>query len=156
MEKTGQRIAVVLLMAVLAFAGLAMAPMTGAVPDSTAYADITVGDSHLEGWQPNDMIQTDIQVNADTPNEAAASLETVVIRLVKLALPFLMIACVAILIWNAVGNLFRQPENRVRIGDLLKNMFINFFWILFAWIIVEAIVFVITNGETILFATLLS
>ena len=119
-----------------------------------AYASIQVGGEEIQGYEPKDVVSTDqrYQLNADG---AAVKLESTVIRIVKILMPLLMIACVGIIVYNAARNIFRKPEDRVPMGDLIKNMFVNFFFILFAWIIVEGIVFIVTNGETILFETLL-
>lgn len=124
-----------------------------------AYAAITIGSDEnattIEGWEPDEMVSTDMQFDASVPNEAASKLENAVVRLIKLIMPFLMIACVAIIVGNGIANIFRPKEKRVSMGELLKNMIVQFFYILFAFIIVEAIVFVVTGGQALLFATIL-
>ena len=119
-----------------------------------AYASVTAGDTEIEGWKPSEMVSTDMEIEAD-PGQAANRLEDIVIKIVQIAMPFLMIACVVLIVYNAIANIFRRQENQVSMGALIKNMIVNFFFILFAWVIIEAIVFVITNGEMILFSTLL-
>lgn len=123
-----------------------------------ADAAIYVGDASIEGYEPTDIVNTDMSVNVDNPNEVANSLENTVIKFIRVIMPFLMIACVCLIVFNAIRNLyyFRRKEKQVPMGDLIKNMFVQFFFILFAFIIVEVIVFVVTGGQTLLFATLLS
>lgn len=125
---------------------------------SPADAAIYVGDATIEGYEPSDIVDTDMEVNVENPNEVANSLENTVIKFIRVVMPFLMIACVCLIIYHAVRNLFyfRHKEKQVPMGELIKNMFVQFFFILFAFIIVEVIVFVVTGGQTILFATLLS
>ena len=123
-----------------------------------ANAALYVGDAAIEGYEPTDIVNTDLGVNMDNPNEVANNLENTVIKFIRVIMPFLMLACVCTLIYHAIRNLFyfRHKEKQVSMGELIKNMFVSFFIILFAFIIVEVIVFVVTGGQTILFATLLS
>lgn len=122
---------------------------------STASASISVGGEEINGYQPSDIVDTNDGKEIDTA-ATTAKLEQTVIKLVKILMPILMIACVAIIIYNAARNLMRDEKDRVKMGDLIKNMFVQFFFILFAWIIVEGIVFLVSGGETILFSTMLS
>lgn len=125
---------------------------------SSADAAIYVGDSTIEGYEPQDIVNTDLNVNTDNPGEVAHGLENTVVKFIRVLMPFLMIACVCLIVFNAIRNLyyFRKKEKQVPMGELIKNMFVQFFFILFAFIIVELIVFVVTGGQTLLFATLLS
>lgn len=122
----------------------------------TADAAIYIDDTKIEGYEPQDIISTDMEISTDT-NEVANNLENTVVRLIRTMMPFLMIACVGIIVFNAGRNLlyFRQKEKQVPMGDLIKNMFVQFFFILFAFIIVEGIVFIVTGGQTLLFSTIL-
>lgn len=136
---------------------LLLALCTFVMPMS-ADAAIYVGDSAIEGYEPQDIVNTDMNINTENPNEVASSLENTVVKFIRVLMPFLMIACVCLIVFNAVRNLyyFRHKEKQVPMGELIKNMFVQFFFILFAFIIVELIVFVVTGGQTLLFATLLS
>lgn len=140
-------IVVVLLFALVMFA----------LPDS-ASAAVYVGDATIEGYEPTDIVNTDVSINAADPGQAANSLENTVVKFIRVIMPFLMIACVCLIVFNAIRNLvyFNKKEKQVSMGDLIKNMLIQFFFILFAFIIVEVIVFVVTGGQSLLFATLLS
>lgn len=121
-------------------------------------AAVYVGDETIEGYEPNDIIGTDMEISTSTPHEAADKLENTIVKLIKVIMPFLMIACVALIVFNAIRNLiyFNKKEKQISMGDLIKNMFVQFFFILFAFIIVEIIVFIVTGGESILFATIFS
>lgn len=88
-------------------------------------------------------------------SQAPQRLMKVISRLVMIMIPLLMVACVAIIIGNAVRNMFVKKEERVKIGDLLKNIIVNFFWIFAAPIAIELIVFIVTNGEVVLFDAIL-
>lgn len=130
-----------------------------ALPQGTfveqSHAAITVGEETINGYQPSDIISTDMEISA-TPEEATVKAEGTVIKVTRVIVPILMIACVCIIIYKAIRNIFLPPERRERMLDVIKNMFIQFFFIFFAWIIVEGIVFLVTGGETLLFAVLLS
>lgn len=139
---------------VLAAAGLAVSALFEPEP---AMAVITVGDNvSIEGWTANEMVSTDVQVNLE-PAEMTSTMESAIIRFIKLAMPILMLACVLKIVWTAITNIFsrKKPEERVRMGDMIKNMFIQFFFILCSFLIVELIVFAVTNGETLLIAILM-
>lgn len=120
-----------------------------------SYAAITVGEETINGYQPSDIVSTDMEISA-TPEEATIKAENTVIKVTRVIVPILMIACVCIIIYKAIRNIFLPPERRERMLDVIKNIFVQFFFIFFAWIIVEGIVFLVTGGETLLFAVLLS
>lgn len=122
----------------------------------TADATVYIGGEEIQGYEPQDIVSSDMEVNAEAPGEVAGKLENTVVKLIRVAMPFLMIGCVAIIVGNAIANIFRPKEKRVLMGELIKNMLVQFFFILFAFIIVEGIVFVVTGGQTILFSTILS
>lgn len=124
------------------------------VPDS-AYANITVGDTEIEGYNPSDIIQSDINIETDGADGIAPTLERLIIELLKVVLPIVCVACVAKIIYNAIANLWRKPEKKVKISDIVKDIFMGFFWILFSWLIVEGIVFIVTGGETLLYGILI-
>lgn len=149
--------------ALLTFASLLLALTTFTAMESVlnpemAYATITVGNSEINGYQPSDIVSTDANVNTESlsSGETTAKLEQAIINITKIILPILMIACVAIIIYNAVRNLFAKPEKKRDMGELIKNMFIQFAFIFFAWLIVEGIVFIITGGEAIIYSSLFS
>ena len=144
-------VALVLSMAVALPIALPVAPLQ--IPCDSAVAAIKVGENDIQGYEPKDVVSTD-KTYSVSAEEAAPKLEATVIKIIKILMPLLMIACVGIIVYNAARNIFKKPEDRVKMGDLVKNMFINFFFILFAWIIVEGIVFIVTNGEMILFSTI--
>lgn len=144
-------VALVLSMAVALPIALPVAPLQ--IPCDSAVAAIQVGENDIQGYEPKDVVSTD-KTYSVSAEEAAPKLEATVIKIIKILMPLLMIACVGIIVYNAARNIFKKPEDRVKMGDLVKNMFINFFFILFAWIIVEGIVFIVTNGEMILFSTI--
>lgn len=121
-----------------------------------ADAAVYVGGEEIHGYEPQDIVTTDMQLNAQAPSEVSGKLENMLVNLIRVAMPFLMIACAAILAGNAIANIFRPKEKRVHMGELIKNMLVQFFFILFAFVIVEAIVFVVTGGQTILLSTILS
>ena len=143
-------VVLVLSMAVALPIALPVAPLQ--IPCDSAVAAIQVGENDIQGYEPKDVVSTD-KTYSVSAEEAAPKLEATVIKIIKILMPLLMIACVGIIVYNAARNIFKKPEDRVKMGDLIKNMFINFFFILFAWIIVEGIVFIVTNGEMILFST---
>lgn len=117
-------------------------------------AAVYIGGEEIQGYEPQDIVTTDTQLS--DPNEAADKMEEAVVKLIRVAMPFVMLGCVAIIVFNAVANIFRPKEKKVPMGELIKNMFVQFFFILFAFLIVEGIVFVVTGGQTILFATIMS
>ena len=122
-----------------------------------AFAVIHVGDDvTIEGWTANEMVSTDVQMNLE-PKEMSSTLESAIVRFIKLAMPVLMLACVLKIVWTAITNIFsnKRPEEKVRMGDMIKNMFIQFFFILCSFLIVELIVFAVTNGETLLISVLM-
>ena len=121
-----------------------------------AYADITVGGETLHGYEPDEIVSTDVNIDASTPEEVPAKAENVLVSIVKIAIPILAIAAVGLIIYNAIRNMFKKQDERVKMGDVVKNIFVNFFFILFAWIIVELIIFVVTNGEALVVATIMS
>ena len=121
---------------------------------SFAYGDIVVGGEELKGYRPSDIIQSDINIGIDSADDVAPKIEQLVIVFVKAIIPILAIACVLLIVFNAIANIFRKKEDRKPIGELLKNIFVGFFWILFAWIIVELIIYVITSGETFIYGLL--
>lgn len=41
-------------------------------------------------------------------------------------------------------------------GSVIKDIVVGFFWILFAWVAVELIIFVISTGETYMTGLLMS
>lgn len=160
MQRTKQILQKILLIVISLMIGFVVSiPITNTVFGSDitpAYAGIIVGNEEIEGYQPSDIINTNVNVNLDNAPEVTNKAETTVTKLVRVVVPILMIACVCIIIYNAIKNIFLPREQRTKMGDIIKNMFIQFFFIFFAWIIVELIVFVVTGGETILFSILMS
>lgn len=121
-----------------------------------ADAAVYVGGEEIHGYEPQDIVTTDMQLDAQAPSEVSGKLESTLVNLIRVAMPFLMIACAAIIAGNGIANIFRPKEKRVHMGELIKNMLVQFFFILFAFIIVEGIVFVVTGGQTILLSTIVS
>ena len=121
----------------------------------TAYADVQVGDTTLDGYEPGEIVSTDIAIDASTPEEVPAKAEDVLIKIIMIAIPIVAVAAVGLIVYNAVANIFRKAEDRVKMGDLIKNIFVNFFFILFAWIIVELIIYAVTGAESFVVATLM-
>ena len=115
-----------------------------------------VGSSNINGWKPDDMIESDVNVNASTPQEATNKFEQIVIVLVRIGLPFVAIGSVIVIIYNAVKNIFVDEEKRRPMGSVIKDIVVGFFWILFAWVAVELIIFVISTGETYMTGLLMS
>lgn len=112
---------------------------------------VSAGGQELQGYQPQDIIQSDVNIDSTDGNALAGKLESMLLTLVRFIIPILAVACVAMIVYHSVRNMFvKKPEDRVKIGGLLKNMFIGFFWILCAWIVVEVIVFGVTGGASIL------
>lgn len=129
--------------------------VTAATVPTEAVA-MKVGDSNINGWKPGDMIESDVNVNASTPQEATNKFEQVVIVLVRIGLPFVAIGSVIVIIYNAVKNIFVDEEKRRPMGSVIKDIVVGFFWILFAWVAVELIIFVISTGETYMTGLLMS
>lgn len=150
---TFKRIAGILAVIAIVLTIVPVSPIAVFSEPEPAFAAIQVGGNTIEGYEPKDVVSTDQRYEVDV-SSAAPKLEATVIKIIKVIMPLLMIACVGIIVYNAARNIFKKPEDRVKMGDLIKNMFINFFFILFAWIIVEGIVFIVTNGEMILFSTI--
>ena len=121
-----------------------------------AFADVTIGGETLHGWSPSEMAQTDINVNEENMQELAPKTESWVVTLVQIILPLFAIACVVMIIYHAIRNIFVKDEEKVKMGQLLKNIFTSFFFILFAWIIVELIIFAVTLGESTFASILMS
>ena len=125
-----------------------------AVPLQEAYATVTVGDTEIQGYQPSDMISTDTNIENIDATEGVKALDKGIVKLVLLGLPYLMLACVVMIIYRAVTNMFKPREERYPMGEVMKSIFSGFFWILFAWIAVEIIVLAITSGEGLIVSTL--
>lgn len=121
-----------------------------------AFADVTVGGETLHGWTPSEMAQTDVNVNEENLQEIAPKTESWVVTLVQIILPLFAIACVVMIIYHAIRNIFVKDEEKVKMGQLLKNIFTSFFFILFAWIIVELIIFAVTLGESTFASVIMS
>lgn len=115
-----------------------------------------VGSSNINGWKPDDMVESDVNVNANTPQEATNKFEQIVIVLVRIGLPFIAIGSVIVIIYNAARNIFVDEEKRRPMSHVIKDIIVGFFWILFAWIAVELIIFIISTGETYMSGLLLS
>ena len=128
---------------------------TAAMAPTEAVA-MKVGSSNINGWKPDDMIESDVNVNASTPQEATNKFEQIIIVLVRIGLPFVAIGSVIVIIYNAVKNIFVDEEKRRPMGSVIKDIVVGFFWILFAWVAVELIIFVISTGETYMTGLLMS
>ncbi|RAP50744.1 MAG: hypothetical protein BZ138_06400 [Methanosphaera sp. rholeuAM270] len=130
--------------------------VSACLPDAAYAASIQVGnETEIEGWEPSDMVSTDMDMDEQQLQEAPQHIESAIVRFIKIAMPILMLACVLKIIWTAIKNIFvKKPEEKAKMGDVIKNMFIQFFFILCSFLIVELIVFAVTNGETLLVAIL--
>lgn len=133
--------------------------MSMASAAQVALADIVIdGNTTLQGYKPDEMVNTDMNFGTNNVSELAPTLSEKLVEVVKLGLPFLAILSVGVIIYNAVYNAFMPDEDpheaahkghRIKrpMGEVLMSIFKMFFWILFAWIIVEAIIWVVTSLE---------
>lgn len=117
-----------------------------AAMSSAAYADITINGETLEGYTPSEIISTD--VNIESPDELVNVVEDLVVTFVQVAIPIIAIAAVVLIIFNAIRNIFVDEKDRKEMRDILKNIIVNFFFIIFAWVIVELMVYLVLSGET--------
>lgn len=104
---------------------------------------VTLGGKQIEGWTPDEMVGTS---NVATPEEVTIRLNEALKRFVQTILPLLAVISVGIIVYNAIRNIFVKEEDKHPLGGVIKNIFIGFFFIIFAWMIVEAIIFVIQMG----------
>lgn len=112
-----------------------------------ALADIIMGDGTVvHGYSPEEMMRTDMDINAQTIQNLPIMTERFVIQLIQYGLPFLAIACVVILIYNAVVNIFKPVEERKPISTVLLDIVKLWVITLGAWIIVEVIIFLVNGG----------
>ena len=127
--------------------------------ETVALADITTGDgSTLQGYKPSDIVSTDTNIDNSKIEDLAPTIASKIVDAVKLALPILAVLSVAVIIYNAIRNMFlpdmdpkearaqgKRPKRPM--GQVLKDVFMMFFWIMFAWIIVELIIWGVTRLE---------
>lgn len=141
--------------------------LTAMLCPSVALADITVGDTVIHGYKPEDVVSTDVSVGDGTIENLGPILADKVVSIVMRALPILAVLSVIVLIYNAVRNMFLPDEDphearkagrkpKRPMGQVLKDIFMMYFWILFAWIIVELIIYAVTHLETVASNTLTS
>lgn len=152
MRKT--RMIVMLVMSVMLMVGMLCS--AGQQGYGIANASVTVGGTEMNGYTPSDMVSTDGGVSSEKLAKLPSKVETAVIAFIKLLLPFLAIGAVVVIVYNSIANWFRKDEDKVPIGGLLKEIIKSFFFIFFAWIIVEVIIYVILGGEVFLEEYLLS
>ena len=134
------------LLAVLA-AILASVLLSGLLIPTTAFADVTVGNVTYEGFYPSDVISTDISI--ETPDDLTATVEELVVKFIQITIPIVVIAAVFLIIYNAIRNIFVDEKDRKKMRNILKNIIVNFFFITFACVIVELIVYIVLFCETL-------
>lgn len=154
--KRGSSMASIMRMVAIVLSSMIIALAFTTISPSTALADVTIGGEELHGWTPDEMAQTDINVNEENVKEVPQKAESVVVTVVRIILPLFAIACVVIIIYNAIANPFREEEKKVKMGQLVKNIFASFCWILGAWLVVELIIFVVIYGENLITNILLT
>lgn len=126
---------------------------------SVAMADIKAGDTVIHGYNPSDIVSTDVEVADGDIDAIGPFLTQRVVSVVIKGLPILAVLSVCVLIYNAVRNMFLPDEDpheamkhgrkpKRPMGQVLKDIFMMYFWILFAWIIVELIIYAVTHMET--------
>lgn len=129
------------------------------ISETVALADITTGDgSTLQGYKPSDIVSTDTNIESSKVEDLAPAIAGRIVDAVKLALPILAVLSVGVIIYNAIRNMFlpdmdpkearaqgKKPKRPM--GQVLKDVFLMFFWIMFAWIIVELIIWGVTRLE---------
>jgi hypothetical protein len=141
--------------AIIAIVAMALA----IIMPSTALADITTGDTTIHGYRPDEVVSTDIEITDGGLGGLGPFLAGKVVDIVMMGLPILAVASVVVLIYNAVRNMFLPDEDprdarrtghnpKRPMGQVLKDIFMMYFWILFAWIIVELIIYAVTHLET--------
>ena len=134
---------------------------------SVALADIQAGNTVIHGYDPSDIVSTDMSIGDGTIDNLGPMLADKVVGIVMKALPILAVLSVIVLIYNAVRNMFLPDEDphearkagrkpKRPMGQVLKDIFMMYFWILFAWIIVELIIYAVTHLETVATDTLSS
>lgn len=145
-------------LAVAAMVVTVLALVVAAVVPTMALADITAGGQTLHGYNPNDIISTDMQLGDGSVDGVAPMLAGKVVEIVMKALPILAVLSVGVLIYNAVRNMFLPDEDpheamkhgrkpKRPMGQVIKDIFMMYFWILFAWLIVELIIYAVTHLE---------
>lgn len=142
--------------------GLAAGMVASArIGGTVALADITTGDgTTLQGYKPSDMVSTDTNIDTTKVEDLAPAIASRIVEAVKMALPILAVLSVVVIIYNAVRNMFlpdmdpkearamgKKPKRPM--GQVLKDVFMMFFWIMFAWIIVELIIWGVTRLEVV-------
>lgn len=123
---------------------------------SVALADIDAGGVHIRGYRPDEIISTDVDITGGDITNVGPMLNEKVMSVVMTLLPILAVASVVVLIYNAVRNMFLPDEDphearkagrkpKRPMGQVLKDIFMMYFWILFAWVIVELIIYGVTH-----------
>lgn len=122
-----------------------------AVMAPSADAAIYVGNTELQGYRPNDIVHTDMNVSLDpnSSNNVALLGEHYLLAIVAAIMPILALAAVAKIIWTAISNIWKKPEDQVKVTGVVKSAAEMFFWVLFSWIIVELIIYGVTGGWAI-------
>ena len=134
-----------LVMAVMLFIGMMF---SSAIP--VAQADMRVGDTQMTGYTPSDMIEVGDDDGVPTEEKLArlpTKLEAAIVAFVRILLPFMAVGAVCIIIYNVIANFFRKDDDKVPMSRVLKDIIVGFFFVLFAWIIVELILYVELGGQ---------
>lgn len=123
-----------------------------------ALADIHAGDTTITGYKPDEIVTTDMTLGSGDMSQVAPTISQKLVQIVTAGLPILAVISVGIIIYNAVYNALMPDEDpheamksgrRVKrpMGEVLRSIFVMFFFILFAWVIVELIIYAVTSLE---------
>lgn len=121
-----------------------------------AYADMRLGDTEVHGYTPSEMASTDGSgPTAEKMAQLPGRIEQMVVVFIRYMMPFLAIGAVVIIVYNVIANFFRAEEDKVPMSKIFKDIVQGFFFILFAWIIVELILYFLIGTESFVEAYLL-
>lgn len=130
-----------------------------------AFADVTLGGTTMHGYTPSEMIGGDATASAEKLAQLPSKIQQLMIIFIRYMLPFLAIGAVGIIIYNTIANFFRaEPgdnsdptkKKKVPMKKVLKDIIQGFFFVLFAWIIVELIIYLLLGTEVFFEEYLLS
>lgn len=114
-----------------------------------AYADMRLGDTEVHGYTPSEMASTDESgPTAEKMAQLPGRIEQMVVVFIRYMMPFLAIGAVIIIVYNVIANFFRAEEDKVPMSKIFKDIVQGFFFILFAWIIVELILYFLIGTES--------
>lgn len=141
-----------------------IAPIAIASMPMPAAAAVRIGNTELNGYTPDEMVNVDSNSNLSNLDQLPSHLETIVILVIRYMLPLMAIGAVCVIVYNAVANMFFRAEptdnsdptkkKKVPMKKVIKDIFVGFFFVLFSWIIVELILYFIIGGELVVGAYL--